>query len=390
MVKGEFEEVSGGLRGLMKRFFLGRRTERLETTLERHRILLKLSRSLSEAGGLRHLLRLIADQTSSFLKAERAIVFFLDRKNFELWSIFAEGEAREIRFPADRGIAGSVATTGQMINTTDAYKDSRFNPEIDEKTGYRTRSMLTVPMKDRRGETIGVLQVLNGVGGAFTEDDEELLLAIASQASVSVENTIFMDTRRQMFENLLKALADTIDMRDPTTAGHSKKVMEYSVAIAQAMALSENEVLVVRYAAYLHDYGKIGVKDAILLKPGKLTDEEMDEVREHVNITRRILERIDFEEELVDIPQIAALHHERLDGSGYPQGLSGEDIPIGARIIAVADVFDALTSKRHYRASMSMEGALALIEEKSGTEFDSQVVRVLCTLMEEEAAISSA
>lgn len=192
-----------------------------------------------------------------------------------------------------------------------------------------------------------------------------------------------MDARRRMFESLLNALADTIDMRDSTTAGHSMKVMEYSVAIAKKIGLSEQTILVIRYAAYFHDYGKIAVRDAILLKPAGLTKVEMKEAREHVNISRRILERIDFEEELADVPKIAALHHERLDGSGYPLGLIGEQIPLGARIIAVADVFDALTSKRHYHKPISRKKALAFLEEHSGKEFDSEVVRVLKEIVEE-------
>ena len=369
--------------GFLARLFPGGNTSYLQASLERHRILLTLSRSLSEARELKPLLRLIASETSEALHADRATVFLFDKTNYELWSIFAEGELREIRFPAGLGIAGTVFTSGQLINITDVSKDLRWNPEIDLKTGYRSRSMLTVPMKNKKGEIIGVFQVLNKTSGPFNRDDEELLLAIASQAAVSVENALLMDARRRMFESLLNALADTIDMRDPTTAGHSMKVMEYSVAIAKKMGLSEQMILVIRYAAYFHDYGKIAVRDAILLKPNRLTEVEMKQAREHVNISKRILERIDYEEELADVPKIAALHHERLDGSGYPLGLSGKQIPLGARIIAVADVFDAITSKRSYRQPMSRKKAFAFLDERSGKEFDAEVVRVLKEIVEE-------
>jgi putative nucleotidyltransferase with HDIG domain len=369
--------------GFLARLFSGGNTSYLRASLERHKILLRLSRSLSEARELRPLLRLIASETSEVLHAERATVFLFDRKSRELWSIFAEGEPREIRFPADRGIAGAVFTSGQPINIPDASRDKRWNPEIDRRTGYRTRSMLTVPVKNRKGEIIGVFQVLNKSGGPFNGDDEELLSAIASQVAVSVENAVLMDARRRMFESLLNALADTIDMRDPTTAGHSMKVMEYSVAIARRMGLSEQMILVIRYAAYFHDYGKIAVRDAVLQKPGALTRAETRQAREHVNISKRILERIDFEEELADVPKIAALHHERLDGSGYPLGLAGEQIPLGARIIAVADVFDALTSKRHYRRPVARKKALAYLEEHSGEQFDAEVVRALKEIEDE-------
>jgi len=382
---GEYVEESAEGKDSIKRVSSESKMKQLEAALEQHKILLRLSRSHSEVKELAPLLRLIAAQTSSALNADRATVFLLDKKNDELYSVVAEGEPREIRFPAHMGIAGSVAKTGKIINIPDAYKDKRFNPEIDRKTGYRTHSMLTVPMKNKDGEIIGVFQILNKAKGEFSPYDEELLLAIASQASISVENALLIEAKRRMFESLLNVLADTIDMRDPTTAGHSMKVMEYSVAIAQQMGLPERQVLVIRYAAYLHDYGKIGVRDAVLHKPDKLDKEEMAEARRHVEITRRILERIDFEEDISDIPRIASLHHERLDGSGYPRGLTSDEIPLGACIIAVADAFDALTSHRHYRRPKTIDKALAIIESDSGTKFDPQVVSALRSLVKEKA-----
>jgi len=337
----------------------------------------KVALSISRELDLAKLLWLIMDEVRSALRADRCTVFLLDEERRELWSLAAHGE-REIRFPADRGIAGYVLRTGRMLNIPDAYQDPHFYPEIDQKTGYRTRSILTAPLRNRVGEVIGVFQVLNKEGGPFTRVDELLLDAISGLAATQIENAQLYAEQKRFLEGTIEALANTIDARDPLTAGHSKRVALLCVDMAQRLELSEAERETLRIAALLHDFGKIGVRDDILLsKSDRLEPEELIVMRDHPARTRKILEPIRFPKRLRDVPIVASLHHERLDGSGYPDGLKGEEIPFLARILAVADVFDAMTSRRTYREPMHILQVLQQIEAGKGTLYDPRCVEAL-------------
>jgi len=183
-----------------------------------------------------------------------------------------------------------------------------------------------------------------------------------------------MEGRERQYRSILQVLAASIDARDPLTAGHSEKVTEYSLGICDEMGLARDYREMIRVAALLHDYGKLGVPDSILKKPGELTKEEYHIVQTHAQKTKEILEEINFEGILSQVPQIAGSHHEKLDGSGYPDGLTGEAIPLGARIIAVADFFEAITAERHYRGPMPVEEALELLNKESEKHFDSKIV----------------
>jgi HD-GYP domain-containing protein (c-di-GMP phosphodiesterase class II) len=169
-------------------------------------------------------------------------------------------------------------------------------------------------------------------------------------------------------------LARSIDARDFLTAGHSEKVTEYAVGISRELGLSEDYCEMMRVASLLHDYGKIGISDAILKKPGKLTDEEYEEIKTHAEKTRQILLKINFQGIYREVPEIAGAHHEKVDGTGYPKGLRGEAIPLGARILAVADFFEAVTAKRHYRDSMPIDVAIQMLEEQRDIHYDSAVI----------------
>ncbi|MBN1542362.1 GAF domain-containing protein [candidate division KSB1 bacterium] len=336
---------------------------------EKLKILLNITRNISRELDLNNLLKLIMDEVKSVLQCDRCTVFVLNRESDELWSRVAHGE-KEIRFPSHLGIAGYVATSGQVLNIPDAYADERFNPNIDKKTGYRTRTIIAVPMRNKLGEIIGVFQALNKLGGPFTEDDEELLDAISSIAATQIENAQLYAEQKKTFDSFVETLATTIDARDPLTAGHSRRIALYADQIAQVVHLDDSERQVLRTAALLHDYGKIAVREAILTKDGKLTPDEFKHIQDHPHYTRSILEKINFSRELKQVPIIAASHHEKLDGSGYPDGLSEREIPKLGKILAVVDVFDALTSKRHYRDRMNLKQVLDILSEGGGTHFD--------------------
>ena len=209
------------------------------------------------------------------------------------------------------------------------------------------------------------------------QSDMSLLMGIAPMIGISIRNADLIDARGRQFRSILRVMAASIDARDPLTAGHSEKVTEYALGICSELGLSGEHRELIRVSALLHDYGKIGVPDAILKKNGMLTDDEYEIVKAHSSKTREILEQVSFEGVFSKVPEIAGSHHEKIDGSGYPQGLKGKAIPLGARIIAVADFFEAITAKRHYRDPMNIEDAFKLLREGGGKHFDRRLVEAL-------------
>lgn len=340
---------------------------------ERLKLLFTITHNIARELVLDRLLRLIMDELKTVLNCDRCTVFILDRDKKELWSWVAHGD-QEIRFPSHLGIAGQVATTGEVLNIPDAYADPRFNPNIDKQTGYLTNNILTAPMRNRLGEIIGVFQALNKVGGPFTRDDEELLDAISVIAATQIENAQLYEEQKKTFESFIETLASTIDARDPMTAGHSRRIALYAEEIARILRLDSQQRKILRTSALLHDFGKIGVREAILTKEGTLTHEEFKHIQGHSDLTQAILNKINFSRELRQVPLIAASHHEKVDGSGYPSGLVSEQIPPLAKILAVSDVFDALTSKRHYRDRMDFEEVIRVLDQGTGSQFDGEII----------------
>ena len=334
-----------------------------------------ITRSLSQELDLDNLLQLLMDEVKDVLQADRCTVFLLDESNNELWSRIGHGvEKNEIRFQSDKGIAGYVVQYGEVVKIDDCYGDPRFNPEIDKKTGYLTRNMLAFPMRNNLMQMIGVFQVLNKRSGGFTNADLRILEAIAPIAAVQIENAQLYDEIRKTFDSLVLTLSQIIDARDPLTAGHSHRIMLFADAIAKEERWNTDQREVLKIAALLHDLGKIGVREAILTKKGKLSKKEFDHLKSHVTHTRTFLQQIYFSGEFSKVPEIAASHHERMDGSGYPDGLKGNQIPPGGRILAIADIFDALTSKRHYRERMDIRKVMDTMEESANTEIDGNLV----------------
>jgi HD-GYP domain-containing protein (c-di-GMP phosphodiesterase class II) len=293
-----------------------------------------------------------------------------------LWSKIATGldSSEEIRFPAHLGLAGYVVKTGETLNIKDAYEDPRFNQEIDRKTGYRTQNILCMAMRNRKMEIIGVFQVLNKRVSHFDKVDEDLLTAISINAGVALENATMAKEMKISFDSFVKTLSSTIDARDPITAGHSERVAEYALLLGEEMEMQQSDLEALKYASLLHDIGKIGVKEEILKKDGRLTQKEYGHIQKHVYYTHEILKNVHFERHLQLVPEIAASHHEKMDGSGYHRGLKGNEILLSGRILAISDVFDAITSRRHYRNRMAFDKVLTIIKRDAGSHFDPECV----------------
>jgi HD-GYP domain-containing protein (c-di-GMP phosphodiesterase class II) len=237
-----------------------------------------------------------------------------------------------------------------------------------------TKSFICCPIICEE-QSIGILAVDNiSSKRPLVQSDMNLLMGVASSIGISIRNAEHMEAKVRQFNSVLQVLAASIDARDSLTAGHSEKVTDYSLGICAELGLSQDYCETIRVAALLHDYGKIGVPDAILKKEGPLTEEEYAMIKTHSTKTREILDRINSEGVYRNVPEIAAAHHEKLDGSGYPLGLKGKDIPLGAKIIAVADYFEAVTAKRHYRDPLSTEEAIALLKKEGENHFEVKLI----------------
>lgn len=311
------------------------------------------------------------------LECDRGTVFQLDEKAGQLVSIHASDMDRQISLRVKLGIAGLVALTGETLAVTDPASDDRFDASFDKRTGYRTRNILCVPLKAATGESLGVIQVINRDNGCFTGDDVELLETIAGVVAISVENGNLVRDIDLQFHSLLEVMAASLDARDELTSGHSHRVTEIAMGIAATLGFVPDDLDILKVAAMLHDYGKIGVDDAVLRKNGKLDEAEYHHMKTHASSTHEILEKVRFARKYRSVPLIASSHHEALDGSGYPRGLRSGEIPFMAKILTVADVFEALTADRHYRKGMSERDAFAILDGGTGTKFDARIVAAL-------------
>jgi HD-GYP domain-containing protein (c-di-GMP phosphodiesterase class II) len=353
---------------------MGRRQE-LE---KRQSLLARFGRMVAAETHLDSLLTIIAEEVRNILSADRCSVFLVDPYKGELWTKIALGmEEKILRIPLGQGIAGFVAKTGSAVNIRDAYKDTRFAQDLDRITGYQTRTVLAVPLRGRDGKSLGVFEVLNKSKGAFNEEDEGLLRILATMAGTFIENaTLYEDLRRSHLETIYR-MALVAEYRDQEDTGrHLRRMSRFSGILALGMGLSFAEAEDIRYAAPLHDIGKVAIPDSILRKPAKLTVEEFEEMKKHTVYGAKML--ANAESRLLRLAaKVAVGHHEWFDGTGYPYALKGEQISIEARIVTVADVFDALSSKRVYKGEWTVEDALKYIEERAGKQFDPRVVTIL-------------
>ncbi len=242
-----------------------------------------------------------------------------------------------------------------------------------------TVALMSVPMVID-GKVIGLLNLArNGDSRPFNEEDKTFLVTLTNQAAVSLNNQQLISNLRESYMSTVRALAEAIDAKDHYTQGHSTRVARYSVAIARELNLSAEDIEGIETASYLHDVGKIGISDQILMKPGKLTPHEMETVRSHPLIGAKILAPVKFPWEIVPI---VMQHHERFSGGGYPNQLAYDDIHIGARVLIVADSYEAMTSERPYRAALSQSKAIEELRAGAGTQFDPMVVEAFVRVLE--------
>ena len=311
------------------------------------------------------LLDIIAQQITKMLDVGRCTIYLKDVEKNELWSKIAQGrglEHTEIRVPLNgNGVISICARTGETINLPNAYEDPRFCMDVDMVTDFRTHTLLAVPLKNNSGRVLGVFQVANkSDGNPFDKKDEGILLLLATLASSAIEIAkLYQDVHVAQLETIYRA--------------HLKNISIISYLLALALGMTRKEAELIKNASPLHDIGKVALADNILLKPGKLTPEEFEIMKSHTVYGGRILEGA--HSKILQIAHKMSLyHHEKWNGLGYPKALQGEEIPIEARIVTVADVFDALCVFRVYKKAWKTDDAYEYILGEAGKSFDPRVV----------------
>jgi putative nucleotidyltransferase with HDIG domain len=342
--------------------------------------LMKVGRAINSSLGKKRVLAEVMDRLIELMHAERGFLM-LKRPNGELAVEVARGIDRvnldEEVFKVSRTIVERVAATGETILTTNAQDDPRFENQLSV-AAFRLRSILCAPLKIK-DELIGVIYVDNRArSGIFQVQDQNLITAFADQAAVAIDNAQLLEDLQQKnreleeaYQATLEGWVSALDMRDKETEGHTQRVTILTQRLARFMGVSGEALVHITRGALLHDIGKMAIPDSILLKAGALTQDERELIKQHPKFAYDMLKRIEFLRPAIDIPYC---HHERWDGTGYPRGLKGEEIPFAARIFPVVDVWDALTSDRPYRKGVPPEEVRERIRAEAGGHFDPQVV----------------
>jgi HD-GYP domain-containing protein (c-di-GMP phosphodiesterase class II) len=330
---------------------------------------------------LQNVLVLMANMGREMVVSDRCTVWLIDAAREELFTVVAHGVG-EIRIPYGSGLVGAAICSGEPIFIDDAYADGRHNADNDRKTGYRTKAIMTIPFRNNEGQVIGAYQAINKLTSAevFSERDMQYLSLAASYSGKSLESVMLNDEIMETQKEIIITMGEIGESRSQETGRHVRRVAQYSYLLALGLGLSEKEADLLRSASPMHDIGKVAIPDAILHKPAKLTAEEFEQMKTHTLIGHQLL-RNSRRELLQAAATIALQHHEKWDGSGYPQGLKGEEIHLYGRITAVADVFDALGSARVYKPAWELERILRLFAEERGKHFDPQIVDVFMEIL---------
>jgi putative nucleotidyltransferase with HDIG domain len=334
-------------------------------------ILSRVGSAVTSIHDINSLLELIIQVVTNALNAESGCLMLIDEKKQELFIKVTYGldisSVKRTRIKIGEGPIGWVARENKPL-----MLPSENSPQFSSKSGldYSSHSLICVPLV--HGEKIiGALSVNDKKLGRFNQDDLILLSSLSAQTAVAIENAKLNADIEETYFETITALAMAVEAKDPYTRGHSKRVVNYCMQLAENFGLSDEDKEVLKEAALLHDIGKIGISDTILRKPGQLTDEEYALVKKHTVIGERIMKPI---KRLSNLCNLVRHHQEWVNGKGYPDGLKGKDMSISLKILMVADSFDAMTSDRPYRKALSIEQAKAELIKYSGTHFDRNVV----------------
>jgi putative nucleotidyltransferase with HDIG domain len=348
--------------------------------------LMNIGQMINSSLGLKRVLEEVMDSLIALMRAERGFLM-LRESGGELSVRIARGidqvNLDEDEFKVSKTVVRRVAESGEPVLTTNAQDDPRFDAQSSVAV-YQLRSILCIPLK-LKDNLIGVVYVDNRARiGIFQEADLALISAFADQAAVAINSAqLFENLQRshreleEAYEDTLEGWAKALELRDKETEGHTQRVKTLTERLARSMGVDEDALVHIKRGALLHDIGKMGIPDDILRKTGPLTEEERSIMEKHPLYAYEMLGSIDFLLPALDIPYC---HHEKWDGTGYPRGLRGEEIPLAARIFPVTDVWDALISDRPYRKALPHDEVRQRIQDGSGKHFDPHVVEAFMEL----------
>ncbi|HEY6874532.1 MAG TPA: HD domain-containing phosphohydrolase [Geobacteraceae bacterium] len=344
---------------------------------EEQSLIYALSSKLGSEMDVDSICQKILEEVQKILVVQNLCLMLLDFSRNELCTRLSVGRDRNVaaqfRTDAASGLLGEIFAKGEPVTICDIGTDGR--PTFP----YPVRSIFCVPLvTDGRG--IGMLVASDKLSGQeFWSQELKLMAVFALEAAAAIKKAQLYEEISELFVHTVEALASAIDAKDPYTYGHSKRVARFSTAICEEMGMTRKEVRQVELAAILHDIGKIGTPESILQKPDRLTPEEMERIYEHPARGALILSNIS---EFRDVIKWIRHHHEWYDGKGYPDHIAAEEIPLQARVITIADTFDAMTSDRPYRKGMPANEALGIMEEFAGSQFDPHILRMFRLIYE--------
>ena len=319
----------------------------------------------------------ILEVVREVVNADTVSIMLLDEKKEYLAVIDGIVDTAEYvgeRVKTGAGIAGWVAKNNEALLIRDINSDELPFDIGVQRDKYRASSFISIPLVTIKQGVIGVLNVTNkNNGNSFTEEEFEILKIFSEQASIDIENTTIYEELETYYLQTVRALSKALEAKDDYTRGHSERVTVYSLELAREAGFDNEELRVLELAGILHDIGKIGIPVNILSKPGKLSDEEYEQMKKHPAMGENIIKDIKFLDKCMPIVRN---HHERLDGKGYPDGLTEAAIPSEVRILTIADAFDAMTSDRPYRKALSVSEAVRRLKKDSGTQFDATLVEL--------------
>ncbi|MBI4842851.1 MAG: PAS domain S-box protein [Nitrospirae bacterium] len=360
-----------------------RADELLQRQLKRINALHSMDMAITSSLDLRVTLDVFLEQVVTQLEIDAAAVLLfndvLQTLDYYVNRGFRSKALKHTKLKIGESNAGLAARERRVVYLPDLSRDTNSFKASKHFSEENFVSYFAVPLA-AKGQIKGVLELFHRTRFEADEDWLDFLVAIATQAAIAIDDSmLFQDLQRYninlklAYDSTIEGWAHALDLRDKETEGHSRRVTDITVAMAREMGIEEDEMVHIRRGALLHDIGKMGIPDRILLKPGKLTDEEWVIMRNHTQLAFEMLSRIDYLNPALDIP---VYHHEKWDGSGYPKGIKGNEIPLAARIFAIVDVWDALSSDRPYRDSWPEKDVVDYLKTNSGTHFDPEVVEV--------------
>ncbi|MCF6244563.1 MAG: HD domain-containing protein [Sulfurovum sp.] len=318
----------------------------------------------------------LSEMARDIVFADRCTIWICDKAHNVLWTKVSHGVGHIIIKP-DNGLVGVAIQSKNPLIVNEVYTDHRFNTDIDKQTGYMTKTMMVIPMKDAQGQVTGAIQVINKKDDAdFTAEDLTHLNLATTYVTESIRSMLLLQEIDATQKELINIMSMVAEKRSKETGEHIQRVAAYTKLLATLYGMDEAEATLLSEASPMHDVGKIAIPDKIIQKPGSLNPQEWEVMKTHAVLGYNMLKN--SKRKLLQTAAIIAHeHHERYDGTGYPRGLAGEEIHIYGRIVALADVFDALNSKRVYKDAWKLDEIFLHLEKQKAKQFDPELVDLL-------------